>query len=457
MGRMASIMLDSPPDLLHFGESARAGSLLRALGGREAFDEALLPEPLARARRDAAVRQAEAAARHRAALEAEDRREAATWRSVLESARDEAAYVAARIEREVGRAARFAVPDVVTAERIGALLGPRDRFVMYEWLDFFGYYAIVADRAGLRHVMLGKGPGIRTAIEAVRVEAGRAVDEEALGRLRRFFLDPLELPEEVERIIVSPMAPMTFLPFALLAPAIDVVHVPSGTTLEWLRRSAGPRGDGVLALGDPKYGGERQEAATAIRGFATRLAPLPATREEARGVGTVVLLSEEATESRLREELAKRNRWRALHLAGHGLIDDRRPALSALALTPAGADDGFLTVADVMSLRVPADLVVLSACESARGPDLEGEGVFGLTSAFLVAGASRIICSLWKVDDEATRALMLRFYELWNPRDGAPGLPASRALRLAQEFVRSQPRWEHPHFWAAWQLWGLPD
>jgi len=80
-----------------------------------------------------------------------------------------------------------------------------------------------------------------------------------------------------------------------------------------------------------------------------------------------------------------------------------------------------------------------------------------MTRAFMFAGAPRVIVSRWKVDDEATRALMVKFYELWNPKDGAKGLPTVTALKKAQEYVASHEKWRHPYFWAAWQLWGLPD
>jgi CHAT domain-containing protein len=106
-------------------------------------------------------------------------------------------------------------------------------------------------------------------------------------------------------------------------------------------------------------------------------------------------------------------------------------------------------------MRVPADAVVLSACETARGRVYAVEGIVGFTRAFLFAGTPRVLCSLWKVDDEATRALMERFYALWNPEDGE-GLGAAEALRRAQEHVRGQARWQHPYYWAAWVLWGLP-
>ena len=132
-----------------------------------------------------------------------------------------------------------------------------------------------------------------------------------------------------------------------------------------------------------------------------------------------------------------------------------RPALSSLALAPDAEDDGFLTALEVLRMDLPCDLVVLSACETGRGKVVRGEGILGLTRAFMFAGAPRVICSLWKVDDEATRALMTRFYARWNPKDGSNRLGAAAALEAAQEFVRSQERWKHPHYWAAWVLWGL--
>ena len=80
----------------------------------------------------------------------------------------------------------------------------------------------------------------------------------------------------------------------------------------------------------------------------------------------------------------------------------------------------------------------------------------GLTRAFMYAGAPRVICSLWKVDDKATQALMVKFYELWSPKEGA-GLGAAAALKRAQAFVKSHEKWKHPYYWAAWVLWGLPS
>lgn len=118
-------------------------------------------------------------------------------------------------------------------------------------------------------------------------------------------------------------------------------------------------------------------------------------------------------------------------------------------LTPTPADDGSLTALEVHRLSVPADLVTLSACESGRGRIYPGEGSAGLAQAFMVAGASRVLVSVWKVDDAATAALMTKFYESFKK-----GAPAARALRDAQDFVKSQEKWREPQYWAAWVLWG---
>ena len=114
---------------------------------------------------------------------------------------------------------------------------------------------------------------------------------------------------------------------------------------------------------------------------------------------------------------------------------------------------------EILRMKIPADLVVMSACETWKGKIYKTEGIVGLTRAFMFAGAPRVICSLWKVDDEVTQALMIKFYELWNPKDGKKGPGAAAALKKAQAFVRDHEngKWKHPYYWAAWVLWGLPD
>jgi CHAT domain-containing protein len=297
------------------------------------------------------------------------------------------------------------------------------------------------------------------------------------GPLRELLVSPLGLREDVRSVVVVPVGALNEIPFAALMPDRDVAYAPSGTVLLHLGEAPQAPDAGVLALGDPDYGAASARSSAATRRVGT-LPSLPSTALEVRRVAAgpqdVRLLAGEATEEGLRTALGSRPRWHALHLACHGLVDSDRPALSSLALTPSGLDDGHLTALEIGSLRVSADLVVLSACETSRGKLEAWEGIVGLTRSFMLAGAPRVICSLWPVDDEATQALMTRFYELWNPRGGAAasgtlsepdaprasgeskGLPTAQALRRAQDFVRSHEKWKHPHYWAAWVLWGVP-
>jgi CHAT domain-containing protein len=114
------------------------------------------------------------------------------------------------------------------------------------------------------------------------------------------------------------------------------------------------------------------------------------------------------------------------------------------------AQDGLLTLQDIYNLNLPADLVVLSACETGLGKEISGEGLIGLTRGFMYAGASRVVASLWNVSDIATAHLMAEFYRSMEK----DGLPPAAALRAAQVKMLQQKRWASPYYWAAFQLQG---
>ena len=108
-------------------------------------------------------------------------------------------------------------------------------------------------------------------------------------------------------------------------------------------------------------------------------------------------------------------------------------------------------------MQTPAPAVLQDAVHHDRvRDDRDDLRLAAAARAFMYAGTPRVVCSLWKVEDDATRALMVKFYELWRPGD-AEGLGAAAALRAAQAHVRSHEKWRHPLYWAAWVLWGLPD
>ena len=146
--------------------------------------------------------------------------------------------------------------------------------------------------------------------------------------------------------------------------------------------------------------------------------------------------------------------YRYLHFATHGFLDTARPSLSAIALSLVGRDgaaqEGFLRAHELYNLNLSADLVVLSACETGLGKEIRGEGLIGLTRAFMYAGAARVIVSLWSVSDRATSELMGRLYREMLRNGRTP----SASLRAAQLALRSDARWQHPYYWAAFTIQG---
>jgi CHAT domain-containing protein/Tfp pilus assembly protein PilF len=445
-----------------FVERGRAGSLLEAIGARTSLQSGLVPLALATDEAQARAREAYLSSAYRRALDGGDLEATRARRRELDESQAAVEAAVERIQREAKGAANVVhfKPDDLDAIR--KRLAPDEALVLYGLFDE-GPLALVVAPAGATTVRLPPTNDIENAcvalLTAIDERAGPEVTGKSADALRDLVVKPLGLAPGMKRLLVSPDGALSYVPFALLAPDREVVDVPSGTTYGLLLEDGKARGDGVLALGDPDYQSKVDARAAGIyaRGAVGKLTRLPATADEAKAVGGTVLLGKDATEKGLRDAVATKPRWRAVHFACHGLIDAERPAFSSLALTADGDDDGFLTVLEVFRAKIPADLVVLSACETAKGKVVKGEGIMGLTRAFMFAGAPRVICSLWKVDDDATRALMTKFYELWNPKDGKPGLPTAEALKQAQEFVKAQEKWKHPYYWAAWVLWGLPD
>jgi len=146
--------------------------------------------------------------------------------------------------------------------------------------------------------------------------------------------------------------------------------------------------------------------------------------------------------------------YRIVHFATHGLLNSRHPELSGLVLSlldeKGQPRNGFLRLHEIYNLRLNADLVVLSACQTALGKEARGEGLIGLTRGFMYAGASRVVASLWRVDDRATAELMKRFYQgMLSER-----LRPAAALRAAQVSMLREKRFVAPHNWAAFVIQG---
>jgi len=439
VGVLAGFYAGKPEEVCFFLESGRGITLLESLRARDMLQAYALPPELDRAERDARFRLQRVRLRYEQAAIADKGAEEA-WEA-LQKAQSKVLEIAQRIQREAKHAAALVYPKPDNVAQIRSALGPGETLVLYKVLPE-QVVAVVVNRTEIYPVMLGDPEKMRATVRKLQAALQRP-DERGMRiplherlpavrkRLRAMLVDPLKPRKKTTRLLVSPDGMLAYVPFAALTD-LEVAYVPSGTTHRLLRETATGRGAGVLAVGDAQ----------------SDAGALPESGKEAQAVGDTVLLGKGATVARLRATLGGDKRWRAVHFACHGLIDPERPALSQLALTGEP-----LRCLDIYRMKIPADLVVLSACETGKGRIYKAEGVIGWTRAFLFAGAPRVIVSLWKVDDAATRALMEKFYALW--KNGK--MPAATALKKAQVFVRSQERWKHPYFWAAWQLWGLGE
>ena len=280
--------------------------------------------------------------------------------------------------------------------------------------------------------------------------------EAALTELSKLLLTQVADRLAGRRLLIVPDGALAYVPFAALSlpagpdrrtPLIDaheIVVLPSASTLSALRRrSRSPAPPGIVAvLADPI--------------FQPRL---PFSREEADAILRLVpadrrfaaLGSAASRQTVLSGILAG---YGIVHFAAHGEIDSEHPALSALALSQVDAkgrpQEPFLRAYEIRRLRLPAELVVLSACRTALGKEVRGEGLMGLTQSFFQAGARRVVVSLWSVDDRATKELMERFYHHLLAEKRSP----AAALRAAQSSLRRTAPFQSPASWAGFVLQG---
>ena len=199
---------------------------------------------------------------------------------------------------------------------------------------------------------------------------------------------------------------------------------------------------------------------TGVIGAESGFGRLLSTRREAAAISALVperermqaLDFEASRTTALRPELGE---YRIVHFATHGLLNNIHPELSGIVLSLVNKEgdqqDGFLRMQDIYNLKLPAELVVLSACQTGLGKEIKGEGLIGLTRGFMYAGAPRVVASLWKVDDRATSELMKRFYQ---GMLGPERLRPAGALRQAQLSIWKEKQWREPYYWGAFVLQG---
>ena len=329
---------------------------------------------------------------------------------------------------------------------------------------------------------------------AARAERQTKADAEIPAQtdlVSKLILGPLAGKLEKKRLLVVADGALQYVPFQMLtAPdtggyllqKYEIVNLPSASTLALLQSVAAnrkPATKSVAVLADPVFEIDDPRVAMSIKGArphrandvhvasrdagispdGVQIPRLIASGAEADGIiaaapwfsGFKAVGFDANREFVFGSQLAN---YRIIHFATHGLINSERPELSGIVLSLFDSEgrpqNGFLRLHDIYNLHLPADLVVLSACSTGLGKDVRGEGLIGLTRGFMYAGASGVIASLWKVDDDATAELMKHFYEALFQQ----GMSPAAALRHAQLTLSQNPRWQSPYYWAGFVIQG---
>jgi CHAT domain-containing protein len=361
-------------------------------------------------------------------------------------------------------------------------LGENHSFV---WLFARGevYYEILPPRQEIEKAVRPYLDSLAAAPNALFIQRDIAkLRGQAEGLFTTLFGRLAPQVEAAPRLIVVPDGLLHYLPFEALMhdgryliEEHEISYDPSASLLG-LWQDSGSRVDGgdkleLLAVGDPVFepkapaagkrprNGSHKPARLTLTARGFGLAPLPRTRDEVQQIAGLfpadrrrVLLGSESTESAIKHEPLRR--YRRLHFATHSLIDEQNPARSAVVLTPddGAGEDGFLEASEIARLGLDCDLAVVSACQTGRGKLLSGEGVVGLSRAFLYAGARTVVVSLWNVSDISTAQFMKNFYQ-----DLTGGMANAAALRRAKlQMLNGGQQTRHPYYWSSFVMIGKP-
>jgi len=321
-----------------------------------------------------------------------------------------------------------------------------------------------------------------TAADLARPTSDAAGIEGRLLRISRTVLAGARpLLAGKKRIVALPDGVLNAVPFELLSasddayrPLIGEYTVSASPSLVYIeaagRLRQGAAAGSLLAVADPVYGApenfagasaDEVRAATRSSRFMDYFQRLPETRSEAEAISRMfagqkvqLLTGEQALESRVKQ--ADLSQFGFLHFATHGILGNEVPGIGepALVLGREEGEDGFLTAGEVGRLKLGAGLAVLSACNTGSGEFVTGEGVMGMSRAFLAAGSRAVVVSLWPVASKQTERLMVEFYRLL--RAGQPAAEALRAAKLAalNQARKARSAEAHPFYWAPFVLLG---
>ena len=303
--------------------------------------------------------------------------------------------------------------------------------------------AFVLSGNGLQSVRLNL-TGLTEEVTAFRKSLENPRSQGTLNlaaKLYQRLFKPLETALHDPNIIIVAHGILHYIPFNALHDGknylIDrykIRFMPSASAMKYLREKKNDKRGCILAFGNPDLGNPSHDLAFAQK---------EAVEVSKTCLNSRVLVRKEATEDAVRRYGGDYN---YIHFATHGQFSPDSPLQSALLLSPDARSNGQLTVDNLYSMQLDANLVTLSACETGLSKVANGDDLVGLTRGFLYAGTSSIVASLWKVDDLSTAYLMIKFYQGMQKTDKLD------ALRKAQ--LETRKKYRHPYYWASFQLTG---
>lgn len=365
--------------------------------------------------------------------------------SVTEGKQSQRKVTADAVERIRSSAPELSALIAVSSVPLNELLDnlPANEALLQYYYQGKTIYALVLTRAHIHMLQLdasGLEDQIKKFREALDIQDARAIDYSKQLYMR--LIKPVEdRIADSKSLLIIPHGALHYLPFNALHNGRQYLlethalrSLPSASVLKYVKQRKAGKQSAMLVLGNPDLGDRKYD--------------LPSAQTEAENIAgqspqTRLLLREQATETTLKTAASQ---YPVVHVASHGIFNSKKPLDSALLLAKDADNDGKLTVAELYSLKLNADLVTLSACETGLGQINSGDDVVGLTRGFLYAGSSSVVASLWQVDDEATSQLMIRFYAEMSQK------PKIEALRAAQLEVKK--KYSHPYFWSAFYLTG---
>ena len=436
--------------------------------------------------------------------------EIATLNSEISGLEDEFQQVQAAIRKNSPQYAALTQPEPLGLKEIQRQLDANTVLLEYSLGDEQSYLWVVANNS-LKTYQLPKRAQIQVAAQQVyesltargvfksletpqqrdaRIVQADAQLQRTASELSRMILAPAATEFRGKRLVVVADGALQYVPFPVLSvagnrPLIldhEVISLPSASAFAVQRETLAHRkpapkavaviADPVFSATDPRLNAPAlvketsQQNSTRIiehlpggPGGQLAIKRLPFTRQEADQILSVAPVGEnlkalDFKANRATATGSELSNYRYVHFATHGYLDTTTPSLSAIVLSLVNeqgkAQDGFLRAHDIYNLHLPAELVVLSACETGLGKDVRGEGLDGITRGFMYAGARRVIVSLWNVNDKATAALMKRLYTEMLRDNRTP----AAALRAAQIEMLRLRQWQSPYYWAAFVMQG---